>query len=54
MITTLDGIKVTTDHRGCITYHLPPTYHRENFISWKQDHKAEIDKIRDLSKKTTL
>jgi hypothetical protein len=54
MIRTLDGIKVTTDNRGCIIYHLPPTYHRESFIQWKQDHKMEIDDIRNTAKKTTL
>jgi hypothetical protein len=53
MTTTIDGIKVTTDNRGYITYHLPPTCNRENFISWKQDHKSEIAKIRGLGKKTT-
>ena len=53
MKTTFDGIKVTTDNRGCITYHLPPTYHKENFIQWKQDHRAEIAKIRNTGIKTT-
>jgi len=47
MKTILGGIEVTTDNRGCITYHLPQTYHRENFIQWKQDHMAEIAKIRN-------
>ena len=50
MTTELDGIKVTTDKRGCIVYHLPPTYHRESFKQWKQDHLAEIAKIRDTAK----
>jgi hypothetical protein len=54
MKTTLEGIKVTTDNRGCITYHLPPTYHKENFIQWKQDHIAEIAKIRNTGIKTTI
>jgi hypothetical protein len=53
-MTILDGIKVTTDNRGCITYHLPPTYQRESFIQWKQDHFAEIAEIRNTAKKTTL
>ena len=51
MITILEGIKVTTDNRGSIIYHLPQTYHRESFIQWKQDHKTEIDKIRNTAKK---
>jgi len=54
MIRTLDGIKLTTDNRGCITYHLPTTCHRESFIQWKQDHKTEIDKIRNTAKETTF
>jgi hypothetical protein len=54
MITILDGIRVTTDSRGCLIYHLPQTYHRESFKQWKQDHVAEIAKIRDTAKKTTL
>jgi hypothetical protein len=53
MIKTLDGIKVTTDNRGCIIYHLPATYHRESFIQWKQDHIAEIAEMRNNAKKTT-
>jgi hypothetical protein len=51
MVRIIEGIKVTTDNRGCIIYHLPPTYDRENFIRWKQDHIAEIAKIRDTAKK---
>ena len=51
MIRIIEGIKVTTDNRGCIIYHLPPTDHRENFIQWKQDHNAEIAKIRNTAKK---
>ena len=54
MIRTLDGIKLTTDNRGSITYHLPTTFHRESFKQWKQDHFAEIAKIRNTVKKTTL
>jgi hypothetical protein len=54
MIKILDGIRLTTDKRGCITYHLPPTYHRESFKQWKQDHKAEIDEIRNTAKETSL
>jgi hypothetical protein len=54
MKTTLEGIKVTTDSRGCITYHLPPKYHKENFIQCKQDHIAEIAKIRNTVIKTTI
>jgi len=54
MTTIIDGIKVTTDNRGCIIYHLPQTCHREIFIQWKQDHIAEIAKIRNTAKKTTL
>jgi hypothetical protein len=53
MIRIIDGIKVTTDNRGCVIYHLPQTCHRENFIRWKQDHIAEIAKIRNTAKKTT-
>ena len=54
MTTELDGIKLTTDGRGSIVYHLPQTYHRESFKQWKQDHKAEIDKIRKSSKETIV
>ncbi len=53
MTTTIDGIKVTTDSRGCVVLHLPPTYHKEIFVQWKQDHNAEIAEIRNTAKKTT-
>ena len=53
MTTTIDGIKVTTDSRGSVVLHLPPAYHRESFIQWKQDHNAEIAKIRNIAKNTT-
>jgi hypothetical protein len=54
MTTVLDGIRLTTDKRGSIVYHLPQTYHRESFKQWKQDHKAEIDEIRKIAKETTV
>lgn len=54
MITIIDEVKVTTDSRGCLVYHLPQTYHRESFKQWKQDHVAEIAKIRNTAKNKTL
>jgi hypothetical protein len=51
MMKILDGIKVTTDKRGCITYHLPQTCNRESFIRWKQDHIGEIAELRNTAKK---
>lgn len=53
MIRIIEGIKVTTDNRGCIIYHLPQEFHRESFKQWKQDHIAEIDRIRNTAKKRT-
>jgi len=47
----MEGIKVTTDNRGCISYILANTCHREIFIQWKQDHSAEIAEIRNTAKK---
>lgn len=51
MMKILDGIKVTTDNKGCIVYHLPQTCNREIFIQWKQDNLAEITRLRNTAKK---